>query len=92
MKKETQQIQRKKHDIIWYKFYTSTLWKDNLKIDGKLFSTNCITFVSDFRQIGGFLRVLSVLQQKNWLLRYYRNITESGDKHHNTPKGRLKTS
>ena len=40
-----------------------------------------IMFVSDLRQVGGFLRVL---RQWNWPPRYNWNIVESGVKHHQT--------
>jgi len=39
-----------------------------------------INFVSDLRQVGGFLRVLRFLPP---IKRYSWNIVESGDKHHN---------
>jgi hypothetical protein len=42
-----------------------------------------IKFVSDLRQVGGFLRVLRIPPSINWALRYNWNIVESGVKHHN---------
>ena len=39
-----------------------------------------IKFLSDMRQVGGFLRVL---HQLNWPPRYNWNIVEDGVKHHN---------
>ena len=41
-----------------------------------------IKFVSDLRQVGGFLRVLLFPPPKNWPPRYNWNIVESGVKHH----------
>jgi hypothetical protein len=41
------------------------------------------TFVSDLRQVGGFLRFLRFLHQYNWPPQYNWNIVESGIKHHN---------
>jgi hypothetical protein len=37
-----------------------------------------IKFVSDLRQVGGFLRVLRFPPKKNWPQRYIWNIVESG--------------
>jgi hypothetical protein len=47
-----------------------------------------IKFVSDCRQVGGFLRVLQSPPPKNWPPRYNWNIDESGVKHHK-PKTKL---
>jgi hypothetical protein len=41
-----------------------------------------IKFVSDLRQVCGFIRVLRFPPQKNWLPRYNWNIVESGVTHH----------
>ena len=42
-----------------------------------------IKFVSDLRQVGGFLRKFQFPPQKNRPPRYNLNIVESGVKHHN---------
>jgi hypothetical protein len=42
-----------------------------------------IKFVSDFRQVGDFLRYSGYFHQKNWPPRYNWNIVESGVKQHN---------
>ena len=53
-------------------------------IHGELYSIKhyLIKFISDLRQVGGFLRVLWLLHQYNWPPRYNWNIVESGVKHH----------
>ena len=43
-----------------------------------------IKFVSDMRQVGGFLRVLWFPPPINWPPQYNWNIVESGIKHHKT--------
>jgi len=42
-----------------------------------------IKFVSDLRQVGGFLRYTGFLHQQIWPPRYNWNIVESDTKHHN---------
>ena len=42
-----------------------------------------INFISNWRQVNGFLSVLYFLHQWNWLPRYNWNIVESGINYHN---------
>jgi hypothetical protein len=49
-----------------------------------------MNFVSDLRQVSGFLRVLRILPPINWPLRYNWNINESGVKHHNPNLQKIK--
>jgi hypothetical protein len=50
-----------------------------------------IKFVSYFRQVGGFLRVVQILPPINWPPRYSWNIFESGVKHHQTNTKHIKS-
>ena len=49
-----------------------------------------IKFVSDLRQIGGFVRVSRFPPPIKWPQRYNWNIVESGVKHHDTKPNQQK--
>jgi hypothetical protein len=53
-------------------------------IHGEVYSIQhyVIKFVSDWREVGGFLQVSDFLHQYNWPARYNWNNAESGVKHH----------
>ncbi len=56
-----------------------------LILSGKIWrkkALNQLEFVSDLRQVGGFLLVLRLTPRKTWPPWYYWYIVESGVKHH----------
>ena len=57
-------------------------------VHGELYSVQyyVIKFVSDFWQVGGFLRILRFPQPIKLTTRYNWNIVESGVKHHQVSK------
>ena len=65
---------------------------DNSKpVHGEVYSIQhyVMKFVSDWRQVGFFLRVLRFPPSINWPSRYNWNIGESGVKHHNPSANHL---
>jgi hypothetical protein len=63
----------------------STKVVSSCPVHGEVYSMQpyVIKFVSDLRQVGGFLLVVRFPLPLNWPPRYTWNIVESGVKHHN---------
>jgi hypothetical protein len=64
-------------------YHTLKYWNCEFEFrSGRSAQYHVIKFVSDLRQVGGFLRVLQFPPPINWPPQHNRNIVESGVKHH----------
>ena len=68
----------------WIYNYLANLVSSNpAHVEVYLIQHYVIKFISELRQVGGFLMYSGFLHQYNWQPQYNWNIVESGVKHHN---------